>query len=91
MSSPSQTQVALFGLGLMGGGMARRLLGAGFPLTVYNRSADKAIPVVVGASRSVVLQVFDSDTEPDSGNPKALPTHSEMTDLEKEWNEFKKT
>jgi 3-hydroxyisobutyrate dehydrogenase len=29
--------VAFFGLGVMGGGMARRLLGAGFPLTVWNR------------------------------------------------------
>jgi 3-hydroxyisobutyrate dehydrogenase len=30
----------------MGGGMARRLLAAGFPLTVYNRSADKAAALV---------------------------------------------
>jgi 3-hydroxyisobutyrate dehydrogenase-like beta-hydroxyacid dehydrogenase len=30
----SQPRVALLGLGLMGSGMARRLLGAGFPLTV---------------------------------------------------------
>ena len=28
----------------MGGGMARRLLGAGFPLTVFNRDAEKAKP-----------------------------------------------
>ena len=28
----------------MGSGMARRLLGAGFPLTIYNRSAEKAAP-----------------------------------------------
>lgn len=34
--------VALFGLGIMGSGMARRLLGAGFPLTVYNRHPEKA-------------------------------------------------
>src|SRR5882757_6702492 len=51
MSSPSQTQVALLGLGLMGGGMARRLLGAGFPLTVYNRSADKATPLVAAGAK----------------------------------------
>ena len=41
-----QPRVAFLGLGLMGSGMARRLLGAGFPLTVYNRTADKAAPLV---------------------------------------------
>src|SRR5215472_9822730 len=39
MSNP---RLALCGLGLMGGGMARRLLAAGFPLTVYNRNPEKA-------------------------------------------------
>ena len=37
-----QTRVALIGLGLMGSGMARRLLGAGFPLTVWNRNLERA-------------------------------------------------
>jgi 3-hydroxyisobutyrate dehydrogenase len=41
--SVTQPRVALFGLGLMGQGMARRLLGAGFPLTVYNRNREKAL------------------------------------------------
>src|SRR5262245_15817938 len=41
-----QTRVALIGLGLMGSGMARRLLGAGFPLTVYNRNPGRAAPLV---------------------------------------------
>jgi 3-hydroxyisobutyrate dehydrogenase len=41
----SHTRVALIGLGLMGSGMARRLLGAGFPLTVYNRNRDRAAPL----------------------------------------------
>ncbi len=40
-----KTRVALIGLGLMGAGMARRLLGAGFPLTVYNRSRERASPL----------------------------------------------
>ena len=40
-----QTRVALIGLGLMGAGMARRLLGAGFPLTVYNRNPERASPL----------------------------------------------
>ena len=38
----SKPRIAFFGLGLMGSGMARRLLAAGFPLTVYNRNRDKA-------------------------------------------------
>jgi len=50
MSSP-QPRVALLGLGLMGTGMARRLLGAGFPLTVYNRTAEKAAPLVAEGAR----------------------------------------
>lgn len=38
----SKPQVAILGLGIMGGGMAGRLLSAGFPLAVYNRSREKA-------------------------------------------------
>lgn len=37
--------VALLGLGTMGLGMARNLLKAGFPLAVYNRTAEKAAPL----------------------------------------------
>jgi 3-hydroxyisobutyrate dehydrogenase len=39
----TKPRIAFFGLGLMGSGMARRLIGAGFPLIVFNRSRDKAI------------------------------------------------
>jgi 3-hydroxyisobutyrate dehydrogenase len=42
MSTVPAPRVALFGLGIMGGGMARRLIGAGFPLAVFNRDPDKA-------------------------------------------------
>jgi 3-hydroxyisobutyrate dehydrogenase-like beta-hydroxyacid dehydrogenase len=42
MATMPQTRVALIGLGLMGSGMARRLLAGGFPLTVYNRSPERA-------------------------------------------------
>ena len=35
-------RVAFLGLGIMGSNMARRLIGAGFALTVYNRSRTKA-------------------------------------------------
>lgn len=37
-------RVALIGLGLMGSGMAGRLLAAKFPLTIYNRNRAKAAP-----------------------------------------------
>jgi 3-hydroxyisobutyrate dehydrogenase len=43
MSLPS---VAFLGLGIMGGGMTRRLLGAGVPLTVYNRNRARAEELV---------------------------------------------
>jgi len=37
-----QTKIALLGLGLMGSGMAGRLLDAGYPLTIWNRTPGKA-------------------------------------------------
>jgi 3-hydroxyisobutyrate dehydrogenase len=40
------TKIAFLGLGLMGSGMAARLLAAGYPLTVWNRTRDKARPLV---------------------------------------------
>ena len=39
------TSVAFLGLGVMGGGMAGRLLSAGFPVSVWNRSVDRAEPL----------------------------------------------
>ncbi len=48
MNSP---RIAFLGLGIMGGGMARRLLGAGFPLTVYNRNPAKAAPLGAAGAR----------------------------------------
>jgi 3-hydroxyisobutyrate dehydrogenase len=45
MNSP---HVAFLGLGIMGGNMARRLIGAGFPLAVFNRTREKA-EAVAGA------------------------------------------
>ena len=40
----SKPRVAILGLGIMGSGMAARLLSADFPLTVYNRNRAKAAP-----------------------------------------------
>ena len=37
-----ETNIALLGLGLMGSGMAARLLDAGYPLSIWNRTPDKA-------------------------------------------------
>lgn len=43
--------VAIIGLGRMGSGIARSLLRAGFPVTVYNRTKEKMRPLVdVGAT-----------------------------------------
>ncbi len=37
----AETKIALLGLGLMGSGMAGRLLDAGYPLTIWNRTPGK--------------------------------------------------
>src|ERR1051325_5316392 len=42
----AKPRVALLVLGTMGSGMARRVLGAGFPLAVFNRTPEKAAPLV---------------------------------------------
>src|ERR1700733_941774 len=36
--------ISFLGLGIMGSGMARRLLASGFSLTVFNRNAEKSKP-----------------------------------------------
>jgi 3-hydroxyisobutyrate dehydrogenase len=42
----AQKKIALLGLGLMGSGMAGRLLDTGYALTVYNRTTVKAQPLI---------------------------------------------
>ena len=44
-------KVAFLGLGLMGSGMAGRLLAAGFPLTVYNRNPERAAALAAKGAR----------------------------------------
>ena len=39
----SKPKVAILGLGIMGGGMTTRLLSMGYPVSVYNRSREKAV------------------------------------------------
>ena len=46
-----KTSIALLGTGLMGLPMARRLLGAGFELTVWNRDQSKAQPLAAEGAR----------------------------------------
>jgi 3-hydroxyisobutyrate dehydrogenase len=48
----SKPRVALIGLGLMGSGMAHRLLGAGFSLAVYNRSPERAAPLAAAGAHA---------------------------------------
>jgi len=46
----SKPNVTILGLGIMGAGMAGRLLSAKFPLTVYNRNREKCAPfAAIGA------------------------------------------
>jgi len=40
----AKPKVAILGLGIMGSGMARRLLSEGFPLTIYNRNRERCAP-----------------------------------------------
>ncbi|MER6128865.1 NAD(P)-dependent oxidoreductase [Streptomyces sp. NPDC001795] len=47
----SKPELAFIGLGNMGGGMARRLLDTGHTLTVHNRTASKAAPLVEAGAR----------------------------------------
>lgn len=48
----SKPNTAILGLGIMGGGMASRLLSLNFPLTVYNRNQAKAVPYVSAGARA---------------------------------------
>lgn len=44
--------IGFVGLGIMGQGMAHNLLKAGFPLTVWNRTANKMEPLVAAGARA---------------------------------------
>jgi 2-hydroxy-3-oxopropionate reductase len=51
VAEPGTTRIGFVGLGLMGRPMAHNLLRAGFQLTVYNRTAAKATPLVEAGAR----------------------------------------
>ncbi|WP_261936858.1 NAD(P)-dependent oxidoreductase [Sphingomonas bisphenolicum] len=71
-------KVAVLGLGLMGGGMARQLLGAGFDVAVWNRSPDKAAalgeagariattPADAAAGAAIVIAMLADDSVSDT-------------------------
>ena len=46
----SKASVAILGLGIMGSGMARRLLSAKFSLSVYNRNREKSLPLAAAGA-----------------------------------------
>jgi 3-hydroxyisobutyrate dehydrogenase len=50
--SPALPTAALLGLGTMGEGMARRLLAAGVPLAVWNRTAEKCAALAAAGARA---------------------------------------
>ena len=58
ISDLTNTRVAFLGLGIMGSGMAGRLLDAGARLTVYNRSPERAAPL---ASRGAIVSTSPRD------------------------------
>jgi 3-hydroxyisobutyrate dehydrogenase len=47
----SKPQAAIIGLGIMGTGMAKRLLSLNFPVTVYNRNQERAARLVNSGAR----------------------------------------
>ena len=70
----SKPRIAFLGLGIMGGGMAQNLLAKGFPLTVFNRNAEKAkafaaagahaaaSPREAAASADLIISMVADDT-----------------------------
>ena len=57
--------IAFAGIGLMGLRMCRRLLAAGYPLTVWNRSPEKCMPLVEAGARH-------------AGTPAELCAHADI-------------
>lgn len=51
MTGTENRQIAFLGTGLMGAPMAKRLLAAGFPVTVWNRDIGKAEPLTAAGAR----------------------------------------
>jgi 3-hydroxyisobutyrate dehydrogenase-like beta-hydroxyacid dehydrogenase len=56
-------RIGVIGLGMMGGGMARALLAAGFEVTAYNRTAAKAAPLAEAGARIVTSPAEAADAD----------------------------
>src|SRR4051794_32224582 len=46
MTSPTKDRIGVIGLGLMGTALAERLLAHGYPVVVWNRTREKAAPLL---------------------------------------------
>lgn len=58
-------RVGMIGCGIMGGGMARRLMSEGFPVAVYNRDVAKVKPLVeAGATAAASVADLAAHTDP---------------------------
>ncbi|WP_280953050.1 NAD(P)-dependent oxidoreductase [Rhizobium wuzhouense] len=64
MTTTTKTRVAFLGTGLMGAPMARRLLGAGFPVTAWNRDISKA-EALVGNGATLARTAAEAVSEAD--------------------------
>jgi 3-hydroxyisobutyrate dehydrogenase len=45
------THITVLGLGIMGSGIAHNILKAGYPLTIYNRTKEKAAPLIAAGAQ----------------------------------------
>ena len=84
----SHDTVAVLGTGIMGAPMARNLLAAGFPVRVWNRTAEKTAPLgaagaVIGASPVRSAQLHPTE---DLGAIRAAPAEDGGTRLS--WNAY---
>ena len=50
-AAPERARVAVLGTGIMGSAMARNLVAAGLPTTVWNRSPEATAPLAAAAAR----------------------------------------
>lgn len=87
----SKQRVALLGTGTMGSGMARNLRKAGFPLTVYNRTRERAeqlaetgaqiadTPAQAAAGASIVLSMPADD---DASRELWLGPHGALSEMQ---------
>ncbi|MFN3832235.1 MAG: NAD(P)-dependent oxidoreductase [Allorhizobium sp.] len=77
MTADTTRQIAFLGTGLMGAPMAKRLLAAGFPVTVWNRDSGKAAPLAGSGAH-----IADSPAEAVNGADVVFTMLSDGTAVE---------